>query len=115
MLTVIRRILSYTKPCRKELLGMLLFALIGTGLSLFVPILIGKAVDCVVAVHEVDFPQLWKIIIVLALTIAVSALFQWLMSYCTNVITYRTVKDLRIQLFNKLSRCGTSTDRREGI
>ena len=60
MLTVIRRILSYTRPCRKELLGMLLFALIGTGLSLFVPILIGKAVDCVVAVHEVDFPQLWK-------------------------------------------------------
>ena len=39
MLTVIRRILSYTKPCRKELFGMLFFALIGTGLSLFVPIL----------------------------------------------------------------------------
>lgn len=31
MLTVIRRILSYTKPCRKELFGMLFFALIGTG------------------------------------------------------------------------------------
>ena len=75
MLTVIRRILSYTKPCRKELFGMLFFALIGTGLSLFVPILIGKAVDCVVAAHEVNFPQLWKIILVLALTIAVSSVF----------------------------------------
>ena len=102
MLTVIRRILSYTKPCRKELLGMLLFALIGTGLSLFVPILIGKAVDCVVAVHEVDFPQLWKIIIVLALTIAVSALFQWLMSLCTNRLAAHTIRDLRCDLFSHL-------------
>ena len=33
MITIIRRILSYTKPCRKELAGKLLFALIGTGLS----------------------------------------------------------------------------------
>ena len=60
MFSVIRRILSYAKSCRKEVVGMLFFALIGTGLSLFVPVLIGKAVDCVVAVHEVDFPQLWK-------------------------------------------------------
>ena len=104
MLTVIRRILSYTRPCRKELLGMLLFALIGTGLSLFVPILIGKAVDCVVAVHEVDFPQLWKIIIVLALTIAVSALFQWLMSLCTNRLAAHTIRDLRCDLFSHLQR-----------
>ena len=87
---------------RKELLGMLLFALIGTGLSLFVPILIGKAVDCVVAVHEVDFPQLWKIIIVLALTIAVSALFQWLMSLCTNRLAAHTIRDLRCDLFSHL-------------
>lgn len=102
MLTVIRRILSYTKPCRKELLGMLLFALIGTGLSLFVPDPYGKAVDCVVAVHEVDFPQLWKIIIVLALTIAVSALFQWLMSLCTNRLAAHTIRDLRCDLFSHL-------------
>ena len=49
MLTVIRRILSYTKPCRKELFGMLFFALIGTGLWLCVPSLIGKGVVCLVA------------------------------------------------------------------
>ena len=112
MLTVIRRILSYTKPCRKELLGMLLFALIGTGLSLFVPILIGKAVDCVVAVHEVDFPQLWKIIIVLALTIAVSA--------CPSVPTvWRhtlfVICGATCSVTCSMSRCGTSTDRQEEI
>lgn len=104
MLSVIQRILSYTKPCRKELVGMLLFALIGTGLSLFVPILIGEAVDCVVDIHQVDFPALWKIVIVLILTIAVSALFQWLMSLCTNRLAANTIRDLRCDLFSHLQR-----------
>lgn len=117
MLTVIRRILSYTKPCRKELFGMLFFALIGTGLSLFVPILIGKAVDCVVAAHEVNFPQLWKIILVLALTIAVSAVFQWLMSLCTNRLAH-TPSGTCAVIFSPICstcRCATLTDRREAI
>ena len=56
MFSVIRRILSYAKSCRKEVVGMLFFALIGTGLSLFVPVLIGKAVDCVARTHKVDSP-----------------------------------------------------------
>ena len=54
------------------------------------------------AVHEVDCPQLWKIIIVLALTIAVSALFQWLMSLCTNRLAAHTIRDLRCDLFSHL-------------
>ena len=102
MITIIRRILSYTKPCRKELAGMLLFALIGTGLSLYVPILIGDAVDCVVAVHQVDFPALGKTAVILTATIVISALFQWLMSLCTNRLAAHTIRDLRCDLFSHL-------------
>ena len=102
MITIIRRILSYTKPCRKELAGMLLFALIGTGLSLYVPILIGDAVDCVVATHQVDFPALGKTAVILTATIVISALFQWLMSLCTNRLAAHTIRDLRCDLFSHL-------------
>lgn len=102
MITIIRRILSYTKPCRKELAGMLLFALIGTGLSLYVPILIGDAVDCVVAAHQVDFPALGKTAVILTATIVISALFQWLMSLCTNRLAAHTIRDLRCDLFSHL-------------
>ena len=104
MLAVIRRILSYTKPCRKELIGMLVFALIGTGLSLFVPILIGEVVDCVVGKNDVDFFQLWKMIVVLVVTIVISALFQWLMSLCTNRLAANTIRDLRCDLFTHLQK-----------
>lgn len=102
MFSVIRRILSYAKPCRKELVGMLIFALIGTGLSLFVPILIGRAVDCVITTHQVDFLALGKVAIVLAVTIAISAVFQWLMSLCTNRLAANTIRDLRCDLFSHL-------------
>lgn len=102
MFSVIRRILSYAKSCRKEVVGMLFFALIGTGLSLFVPVLIGKAVDCVAGTHKVDFPALGKVAIVLAATIAVSALFQWLMALCTNRLAANTIRELRCDLFTHL-------------
>ena len=81
---------------------MLFFALIGTGLSLFVPVLIGKAVDCVAGTHKVDFPALGKVAIVLAATIAVSALFQWLMALCTNRLAANTIRELRCDLFTHL-------------
>lgn len=99
MIPVLKRILSYTKPCRLELTGMLLFALIGTGLSLFVPILIGKAVDCVIGTGNVDFPKLLKIAGILLATIVISTIFQWLMSLCTNRLAALTIKDLRCDLF----------------
>ncbi len=102
MYTILRRILSYAKPCRKELIGMLVFGLIGTGLSLFVPILIGDAVDCVVGIGDVDFSKLIQVIITLTAVIVISALFQWLMSLCTNHLAANTIRDLRCDLFTHL-------------
>ena len=100
---VLKRLLSYTKPYRGFLVLALLCAVISVALSLLVPVLIGDAVDLIIGPGQVDFDGLPMILWWLAGGILGSSLFQWLMSYCTNVITYRTVKDLRIQLFNKLS------------
>lgn len=104
MIAVIRRILSYTRPCHKELIGTLVFALIGTGLSLLVPILIGEAVDCVVDRGQVDFDRLLGTIFLLILVIGVSALFQWLMALCTNRLAAYTIRDLRCDLFAHLQK-----------
>ena len=40
----------------------------------------------------------------LAGTVAVGALFQWLLAQCTNILAYRTVRDLRVSVFDKLER-----------
>ena len=102
MIAVIRRILSYTKPSRSAFVGCLLLALMGTGLSLFIPILIGDAVDCVVGQGETDFEKLAKIVLFLAGIIGASALFQWLMSLCVNRLAAQTIQDLRQDLFAHL-------------
>lgn len=100
---VLKRLLSYTKPYLGFLVLTLVSAVVSVTLSLLVPVLIGDAVDLIIGPGSVDFEGLPMILWWLAGCIVGSSLFQWLMSYFTNIITYRTVKDLRIQLFNKLN------------
>ena len=100
---VVRRLLIYTKPYRGYLIAAMASALISVLLTLTVPVLIGDGVDCIVGAGDVDYKGLLQILILLGASVAGTAVFQWLMSYFTNVITYRTVKDLRIQLFQKLN------------
>ncbi|MGI5895146.1 MAG: ABC transporter ATP-binding protein [Candidatus Merdivicinus sp.] len=99
---VLRRLLAYTRPYTLYLILAMVSALISVTLSLLIPVLIGDAVDCIVTVGQVNFAALGGILLQIGLTVAGAALFQWLLSYFTNLITYRTVKDLRIQLFRKL-------------
>ncbi len=99
-----KRLLAYTKPYWVDLILALLCALFGVTLSLLSPVLIGNAVDYIIAPGNVDFPKILKVLIRLAFTIAGGALLQWLMSYFTNKITFHTVKDLRTQAFQKLGK-----------
>ncbi len=101
--TVVKRLLRYTRPHRMYLIFAMLCAVLAVTLTLLVPVLTGEGIDMILGPGQVDFSGILRIIYLMAAAIAATALFQWLMSYCTNVITYRTVKDLRIQLFNKLA------------
>ena len=99
----VRRLLAYTRPYRGYLAAAMAAALASVLLTLMAPVLIGDGVDCILGPGEVDYRELLRILALLGASVGGAALFQWLMSYCTNVITYRTVKDLRIQLFQKLN------------
>ncbi len=100
----LKRLLAYAKPYRTYILFALLSALISVTLSLLTPILIGKAVDHIIGPGMVDFERIGTILIYLGLTIGGSTVFQWLMAYCTNNITFRTVKDLRTRAFHKINQ-----------
>ena len=100
---VVGRLLTYTRPYRGYLVAAMISAFISVLLTLTVPVLIGDGVDCIIGQGNVDYAGLLQVLIWLGASVAGTALFQWIMSYCTNVITYRTVKDLRIQLFQKLN------------
>lgn len=102
-LKTVRRILSYAKPYRGYLLGALLCAVATVCLTLLGPVLVGDAIDFIIAQGQVDFESVGKILLGLLLTIAGTALFQWLMTLCTNAVSYYTVRDLRQALFQKLN------------
>jgi ATP-binding cassette subfamily B protein len=82
----------------------LICAIASVALSLLTPILIGRAVDYIIGPGQVDFGEIIKIIFQLTVVIAGSALFQWLMIFHTNRITFRTVKDLRTKAYQQLNR-----------
>ena len=102
--SVLKRLLSYTKPYIQYLIGTLICAILSVALTLLGPVLIGKAIDFIVAKNNVDFNSIFSILIVLAATIILSSLFQWLMSICTNIVTQETVKDIRIDIFSKINK-----------
>lgn len=100
---VIKRLLKFTKPYIGYLIMALICALFSVTFTLLGPVLIGKGIDLIIGPNNVDFNGILKIIVILMATIILGALFQWLMSLCTNIVTQKTVKDLRIASFNKIN------------
>lgn len=83
------------------LLSILLAALTVV-LTLYVPILVGKAIDCIVAPGKVNFSILGYLLIQIAIVAALTALFQWIMNMINNRVTYHVVRDIRADAFRKI-------------
>ncbi len=102
--SVLNRLMRYAKPYWIFLMGALVSAIIHISLTLYGPILIGKAIDKILGPGKIDFAGMVPILALLAFTLAVSAVFQWVMAYCTNRVAYQTVRDLRKQTYQKISK-----------
>lgn len=101
---ILKRILQFAKPHLKYLIASILFALLSVSLTLYTPVLIGKGIDLILEPGGVYFDRLAPLVLQLAAVAVAAALFQWLMSLCTNRITYRTVRDLRVAVFDKMEQ-----------
>ena len=99
-----KRLLSYITVHNKLLIISLLTAIINVFFTLLNPILIGDAIDFIIGKDNVDFQGILKIIGILILSIILASLSQWIMTRCTNVITYKTVAALREDVFNKMNK-----------
>lgn len=112
--SVFRRLLGAVRPYRLLVAGTVILALGAGVLSLLVPVLIGKSVDCVVGKGQVDFSTLRTKLIPLSACVLGSALMQWGMQRCANHLSLRTVRGLRSEMFAQLGRVPVSyIDRRQ--
>jgi len=99
---ILKRLLTYSQKYKGFLIGGILSSLIGVGISLYIPILIGHGIDYILGPSQVDFEGLSRYLLYIVGATLISALFQWLMNYCLNQTTFRTVYELRKVAFEKL-------------
>ena len=98
----IKTVWRYIKSYRLLLCLSLTLALITVSLTLYLPLLIGDAIDLAVGKGDVDIQGIISILILAAIIVGVTALCQWLMNLCNNRITFKVVAGIRKQAFEKL-------------
>lgn len=101
---LIKRLLKYVKPYRALLFVAVLSSFVSVAASLLTPVLIGDAIDFIIGKDNVDFSMVIKYIGYLGITIACATIFQWLLSWSTNKLSFSTVKDMREDLFDHIDK-----------
>ena len=96
---VLKRVLRYIRPHLAKLAASLLLALVIVALTLYVPILVGRAIDCIVGQGQVDFDTLKKTLALIASCVVATSAAQWLQSELNNRVTYDAVRDIRRDAF----------------
>ena len=80
----------------------LIMAAVTVVTTLYVPILVGRGIDCIIGVDNVDFAKIVKILIRIGIFVGITALSQWLMNICNNRITYEVTRDIRNEAIEKI-------------
>ena len=100
----LKRLMGYLKHYWFFLAASILMAFISVALTLYLPILTGNAVDCILGPGEVDFAGIRHILLIMAICIGITAIAQWIMNVCNNKMTYSIVRDVRRDAFDKIEK-----------
>ena len=98
----VRMLLCDLKAYPVQLIASLLLSVVTVVLTLYVPILVGRALDAIKGAGLVDFSAVTRILLTIAISVALTSLAQWLMSLLNNKIAYSVVQGLRDRAFSRL-------------
>ena len=98
----LRRVLRYLKKRWHMLAASIVLAAASVAGTLYVPILVGSAIDCILGPGAVAHAQIMTLLSRVAAVAGITALLQWLMSDLNNRITFGVVRDVRRDAFEKL-------------
>ncbi len=101
---VFNKILKYLGRFKGMLFLTVLLSAVTVLLTLYVPIIIGDAIDLIVGSGNVDLSGVGKLLIKAMIVVGITALIQWVCSMINNRITYGTVKDIREAAFTKIQK-----------
>ena len=98
----LRRILTWLKPYAPMLAISIVLSAASVALTLYVPILVGQAIDGILGKGNVDWPAVLQNLIRAAAVAAAAAVIQWIISAINNRVTFQTVRDMRNAAFGHL-------------
>lgn len=101
---VLARVMRYIRPHLPKLLLSLLLSLVVVALTLSLPILVGRAIDCILGAGQVDFDALRGVLATIAVCIVLTAAAQWVQSDLNNRVTYAAVRDIRRDAFARIQQ-----------
>ena len=99
---VIKKVLRRIKPYTFGVLLSLALALVQVAMTLYIPVLVGNAIDCIVESGRVDFETMAAYLGQVVLCTAAAALAQWIMSEVNNSVTFRVTRDIRNEAFSHI-------------
>lgn len=106
--TILKKVSSYVGRYKIFLLFSMILAVVSVAGSLYIPVLIGRAIDFILGKGLVNLNGIVPILIQVAVIIAVVALSQWIMNVLNNKITFNVVRDMRDRAFSKIERLPVS-------
>ncbi|MEF2649640.1 ABC transporter ATP-binding protein [Collinsella tanakaei] len=101
---VTRRLMAFVRPHATSFATSFVSAGLSVVLQLYVPIVVGRAIDLIIGMGRVDFAALAPLLVQLALVVLAASALQWVQGYCVNLLTYRCVRDMRVDASEKIGR-----------
>ena len=100
--SVMKKVVLRIKPYWPALIASLLLATVYVAMTLYIPILVGNAIDCIIDAGNVDFAAMGLHLRKILGCAAIAALAQWVMNEINNRITYRVTRDIRNEAFRHI-------------
>lgn len=101
---ILKKVFSYVGRYKLHLAFSLILAVISVAGTLYIPVLIGNAIDYIIDKGAVDFSSIIAILIKACVIVMAVAVSQWIMNVLNNKITFGVVRDMRDKAFSKIER-----------
>ena len=99
---ILKKVFGHLGKYRIFVVFSVLLAAVSVALTLYIPKLIGYAVDEIIGKGAVNFAGIFRILFQIGICTGITALSQWLMNVCNNKMTYQVVQDVRNEAFRKI-------------
>ena len=102
------KVLKYLKKYRFHFIVSLIFTAVSVGLTLYVPILVGDAIDLAIGEGNVDMSGILAILLKIGIAVGITALLQWLINVLNNRMVYGIVRNVRHEAFARIQKMPVS-------